>query len=438
MLSYYLKLSWLSVKRTPMLTALMIVAIGLGIGVSMTVLTVNYMMDKDPIPSKSYKLFHVQLYAYGKGHSNSRTSDGFGYQLTYQDAMNIHRSNIPIRKTRSLSTGFSVIPESKDEAPFLESARAVDSDFFSMFDIPFLFGSSWDNKVDANAKNFVVLGKTINDRVFKGANSVGKQINLNSVMYTVSGVIDEWQPAPRYYDLNNGSFNESEVIFVPFSLLPVHELPSWGNNNGWRTETINNYQDKLASEIMWNQYWVEIGSDETKAQYLEWLRGYIKEQQKFGRFQNEKADASLKNVIEWMKTNEVVSSDNSILVGLSFMFLAVCMINTVGLLLAKFLKRAPEVGVRRALGASRKEIFIQHLVDVAFIGLAGGALGLCLGQLGLLGVKSLYSSYSQLVYMDTTLIILAVVIALGSSVLAGMYPAWLICKTNPSVYLKVQ
>ncbi len=42
------------------------------------------------------------------------------------------------------------------------------------------------------------------------------------------------------------------------------------------------------------------------------------------------------------------------LVGLSFMFLAVCLLNMIGLLLAKFLGAAPVVGLRRALGASRK------------------------------------------------------------------------------------
>jgi putative ABC transport system permease protein len=416
----------------------MIVAIGLGIAVSMTVLTVNYMMDKDPIPSKSHQLYHVQLNTYGKGHSNSMTTDGYPFQLTYQDAMSIHRSTIPIRKTRSLSTGFSIVPATADKPPFMQAARAIDSDFFAMFKIPFIYGAVWNAKVDDIGENVVVIGKRLNERMFNGENSIGRQINLNSVMYTITGVIGEWQPAPRYYDLNNGNFNESESLFIPFSLLPVHELPSWGNNNGWRTETINTYQDKLMSEIMWNQYWVELSSDQMKQQYQHWLTGYISEQQKIGRFDGENAGASLKNVIEWMKQNNVVSSDNSILVGLSFMFLAVCMINTIGLLLAKFLRRAPEVGVRRALGASRREIFIQHLVDVALIGLMGGLLGLALGQLGLLGVKTLYSSYSQLVYMDTTLIVLAIGIALGSSVLAGMYPAWLICRTNPSVYLKIQ
>jgi len=438
MLKYYLKLSWLSIKRTPMLTLLMVCAIGLGISVTMTVLTVNYLMGKDPIPSKSGELFHVQLYTYGPGQNNAQTDDGFPYQLTYPDVMNLHESDIPTRKTRSLATGFSVIPDSPEQTPFMESARAIDADFFAMFKIPFIFGNVWDANVDKSARQVVVIGKSLNDRLFKGENSVGKELNLNTSKYTIVGVIDDWQPAPRFYDLNNGSFNDTEVIFVPFSLLPVLELPSWGNNNGWKTETINSYQDKLRSEIMWVQYWVELNTPAQVEEYRDYLAAYIDQQKQFERFQDEKAAAKLNNVIQWMEYNEVVSDDSSILVGLSFMFLAVCMINTIGLLLSKFLKRAPEVGVRRALGASRKEIFVQHLVDVSLIGLAGGLLGLALGQLGLLGVKELYSSYEQLVYMDTTLVLIAIAIALGSSLIAGLYPAWEICRTNPSVYLKTQ
>lgn len=438
MFKYYLKLSWLSIKRTPMLTALMVLAIGLGIGVSMTVLTVNYLMSKDPIPSKSSQLYSVQLYSYGKGHESGRTSDNFPVQITYPDSMNIHRSDIPLRKTRSVATGATVIPKSPEIAPFNKSIRAIDSGFFAMFDISFIYGNVWEQEVDTNASNVTVIGKALNDQLFNGENSLGRQINLDSISYTIVGVIDDWHPSPRFYDLNNGSFNDSEVIFIPFSLIPVNELDSWGNNNGWKSEVVESFQDKLRSEILWNQYWVELTSSEQVAQYKNWLEGYIIEQKKLGRFTHEKAAASLKDVKKWMEYNEVVSDDNSILVGLSFMFLAVCLINTIGLLLAKFLRRAPEVGVRRALGASRSEIFKQHLVDVGLIGLAGGLVGLAFGQLGLLGVKSLYSSYERLVHMDTTLIIMAIAIALGSSLVAGLYPAWLICRTNPSIYLKTQ
>ncbi len=421
-----------------MLTLLMILAIGLGIGVSMTVLTVNYLMGRDPIPQKSSVLYHIQLFTYGEGQSNGNSPDEFPYQVTYQDAMNLQESNIPTRKTRSLATGFSVIPVETNKPPFMESARAIDSDFFTMFDINFIYGSTWEKQTDTNAKKMAVISKSLNDELFNGKNSVGQQINLQKTLFTVVGVIDEWRPTPRFYDLNNGNFNSSERLFVPFSLLPVLELPSWGNNNGWKSEIINTYQDKLRSELLWNQYWVELNSQEQKIQYQNWLAGYIDEQKKLGRYTNKKAGASLRNVVQWLEYNKVVTNDSNILAGLAFMFLAVCMINTLGLLLAKFLRRAPEVGIRRALGASRKTIFFQHLVDVGLVGFAGGILGLGLSQIGLIGIKTLYGNYNKLVQMDLTLMLSALVIALCASIIAGMYPAWAICKTSPSIYLKLQ
>ena len=62
----------------------------------------------------------------------------------------------------------------------------------------------------------------------------------------------------------------------------------------------------------------------------------------------------------------------------SLLFLAVCAVNLVGLLLGKFLARAGEVGVRRALGASRADIFLQHVVECELVALVGGAIGLLL------------------------------------------------------------
>ncbi len=420
-----------------MLTALMVLAIGLGIAVSMTVLTVNYLMAQDPIPNKSLQLFQVQLYSFGEGNS-SNSKDGFPFQVTYQDAMGIHLSDIPTRKTRSLATGFSVIPNESEQTPFMEATRAIDSDFFKMFEIEFIYGKPWNKLIDTQAKNVVVISDNLNQQLFKGENSLGKTINLNQKIFTVVGVTKNWFPTPRYYDLNNGSFNDAERMFIPFSLLPVLEVPSWGNNNGWKNEVINTYQDKLNSETFWNQYWVELNSSQQIKDYRNWLEGYVKEQQKLGRFEHEKAGATFKNVLQWLDYNEVVSNDNSILVGLSFMFLLVCMINTLGLLLAKFLRRAPEIGVRRALGASRKSIFVQHLVDVGLIGSMGGLVGLGLGQLGLFAVEKLYRGYDQLVDMDLTLISVSILLALGASVVAGIYPAWIICRTNPSIYLKSQ
>src|SRR5439155_4986383 len=100
----------------------------------------------------------------------------------------------------------------------------------------------------------------------------------------------------------------------------------------------------------------------------------------------------LTNVGQWLKDQGVVQNDNRMLVGIAFAFLAVCLLNTVGILLAKFLNAAAIAGVRRALGASRRQIFMQHLIEVGVLAAAGALLGLVLGALGLWGVHALYTN----------------------------------------------
>jgi putative ABC transport system permease protein len=134
----------------------------------------------------------------------------------------------------------------------------------------------------------------------------------------------------------------------------------------------------------------------------------------------------------------VVRDDNRVLVGLSFMFLAVCLLNMIGLLLAKFLGAAPLVGLRRALGASRATIFRQHLIEVGVIGGCGGLLGIGMAALGLLGVRQLYENYNELTRLDLTMGLIALAIALASGLLAGLYPTWRVCRVQPATYLKTQ
>jgi len=437
MFAHYLDLSWRSFKSTPLVSVLMVLAIAVGIGITMTSLSVYHMMSMDPIPHKSGKLYHPQLNTLDDGR-NWGTPDNLPYQLTYQDAYNLSNAPVPALKTPSFRSGFSIHMNSPDVKPFVESARLVNRDFFEMFGLSFIYGGAWSLSDQRDATPVVVINAEINEKLFAGENSVGKLIYLDDMSFRVVGVIANWDIHIKYYDLNNGAFNEAEGLFIPFSIAATKEIDTWGNTNGWKHERVDTFQDKLNSEEFWVQFWVQLNTDEEKQEYGEFLMAYMQEQKSKGRFNREQLQYALRNVVDIMEYREVVSEDNRVLVGISFMFLIVCVANILGLLLAKFLRRAPEVGVRRALGASKRQVFYQHIVEVSMLGLMGGLLGIAIAQIGLWGIRSTYGYYSDLATMDFTMYLAAPAIALIASFVAGLYPAWLVCKTTPAIYLKSQ
>ncbi len=437
MFGYYLKLAMKSIRRNPILSLLMVTAIGLGIGASMTTVTVNYLMSSNPIPHKSEQLFYVQLDSWSP-HEPANEPNEPPDQVTWTDAINLMKAKAAFRQTAMASTGGVVVPEDKDNKPFMASIRLAFADFFPMFDTPFLYGSGWSSQADENRDYVVVISKSLNERVFGGEDSVGRSIEVVGKQFRVVGVVDEWILVPRFYDVTTGAFDETEEIFMPFYMKQELELSNGGNTNCWKSPEGEGFTAFLQSECVNYQMWVELRSDSEKQDYMNFLNNYVNEQKALGRFPRP-LNNRLSDVMEWMENQEVVADDARIMMSLSFMFLLVCLLNTIGLLLAKFTGKASEIGLRRAVGASRGDLFIQHLVETACIGIAGGLLGLGLALLGLQGIKTLYGEFVQnVVQLDMTMVAFALVLALVSSILAGIYPTWRACNIAPASQLKSQ
>jgi putative ABC transport system permease protein len=149
-------------------------------------------------------------------------------------------------------------------------------------------------------------------------------------------------------------------------------------------------------------------------------------------------NAQLYGLMDWLVTQHVVPDDLRLQLWLALGFLGVCMINIVGLLLAKFLRRSGEISVRRALGARKRDIFVQLGVESAVIGLAGGALGLLLAELGLWTVRQRPDGYAKLAQLDPSMLLATFALAILASVLAGLLPAWRACHVAPALQLKTQ
>jgi putative ABC transport system permease protein len=435
MFLYYLRLAMISIRRNPILSGLMVAAIGLGIGAFMTIVTINYSMSGNPIPEKSDVLFAVQL-------DNWDPNKAFyepNYpptQLTYLDAMALMKAKRAVRQTANSGAALVIEAQGGEAKPFSVRGRANFSDFFPMFNVPFIYGAGWDTGADDAREQVVVVSREINDRVFGGENSVGRTLRMSGHDFRVTGVIDNWNPAPKFYDLTTGAFNQTEEVFVPFNLIARLELTRSGNNNCWKMPDGAGLQAYLNSECVWIQYWAELRSEDAKADYLAFLDSYVGEQKLLGRFPRP-LNNDLHNVVEWIEYMEVVPDEARFLLAVASMFLLVCLLNTLGLLLAKFVGKAPEIGLRRALGASKRTLFIQHLVEASCIGVAGGLLGLALAWAGLRGIDALLAGHAaRLIEMDWVMVTTAVFMALLSSLVAGLYPTWRACNVAPATQLK--
>lgn len=437
MIRYYFWLSLKSIKSNPWLSGLMVVAIALGIGAFMTTYTIFHYMSGDPIPHKSDKLFVVQLDNWEESGWDT-DADLLPPHLTYRDARFLAEADQADYQTAMFTVVKAVRPQDPEIKPFRVSGLMTYSDFFPMFEPEFLYGSSWTREDDKNRSNVIVISRKLNDRIFGGQDSTGKYFQLGGNDYRVVGVLKDFEPRPKYYDLiNSDTFDDSEDFYLPFTLNDILKQRPAGNNSCWKAAPNPSYEGYLESECIWVGLWVQLNDNQKKQDYQQFIDNYVTEQKKLGRFPRP-LDNRLTDVMDWLEVRNVVTDDTHIQLWLSSTFLIVCLLNTVGLMLAKFLKSAGNVGVRRALGASRVQIFYQHIAESALLGFAGALLGLLFAWLGLSIIRSLTPDIAVLTQLDTTLTLFAFTVAIISSLLAGIYPTWRICQIAPARQLKSQ
>lgn len=434
MFSYYLDLALRSLRRNRVLTALMVLAIALGIGASMTTLTVLHVLSGDPLPGTSDTLFYPQI--------DPRDMDGYEpnkeppRQVTWTDGQNLMRAKRGDRQALMTGGAVPVQPAQSGMEPFYSDARYTTADFFPMFKVPFLYGHGWSAADDERKARVVVISRTLNDKLFGGKDSTGQTLRMKDLAFQVIGVLDTWRPNPHFYDVYMGNYAASEDVFVPLAASRDAHFDHNGSTDCWGTGG-GDQEHAETSPCVWLQFWVQLDSAAKVASYKEFLVHYSQEQKSLGRFERP-PNVRLPGLMEWMDINKVVPGDVRLQTWLAFGFLLVCLVNTVGLMLAKFLRRAGELGVRRALGASKREVFAQLLVESGVIGLAGGIGGLVLAFIGLWLVRLQPSNYASLAHLDLKMLMITFVLAIGSTLLAGLLPAWRACQITPALQLKSQ
>ncbi|NOU51012.1 ABC transporter permease [Pseudoalteromonas sp. JBTF-M23] len=445
MSKYYLRLAWISLYKSPILSALMILIIAIGIATSMVAYTVTDKISKHPIEHKADTILRLYLSSWNldqpyKEHQGKEEAPN---RISYRDAVNLTK----VHQESDLVNAQTLVAEHKAQTRTASQTTTqakmrfmytVNNTFFSMFDSPFLYGAPWSDEADVKGKFTIVISKVLNDELFNGQNSVGKHIILDDHVFTISGVLDTWAPVPKFFGYASFAFQRPHDLYIPFTTRVNAGLYS---RNAF-TYQCPQYPEEatfeliLNSECVWSSMWVELNQGEDRQAYHDLINRYDAQQKQLGRFPRA-LPSYTRTIEEYFVVEGVVPEYTGIARWIAFAFLVVCLLNCMSLLINKFHNKKGEIGLRRAIGASKQDIAFQFASETALLGLLGGIAGLVLAQLGLSGAQQAFSFLNDsIMQMDNFTLAMTLLFSIGLTCLFGLWPVYNAMHVQPSSQLK--
>ena len=437
MFGYYLDLALRSLKRSPGLTALMVLSVGIGVALAMSTWTLVHLMTRDPLPQKSAQIYFPTIDGLGPAwHATANIGDEPPDRLDYSTAMALLRDHRATYQSAIYLISATVTPRRQDQYPFNVVGYAVTDEFFSMVDVPFEHGSGWSSADEAGAAQVAVITAQLSESLFGPGNSVGRTLVVNGRVYRVVGVLSNWNPQPVFFDIDgvqglNGFATHPTELYLPFNTAVAAGLEPHGGKGCYKQPKTSSFMDLQSSNCAWLSYMVQLNTPTAAQSYKNYLEGLAR--QRFSWPPN----IRLRDLPAWLAYQQVVPDSFKMLHLIGVGLLIVCLVDTIGLLLAKFLRRSGEIGVRRALGAPRRAIYAQFLTEAALIGGVGGVLGIIFTWLAVAWIRAKYpSQWEPLAQLNSGLLALTLAVAIAATLLAALYPVWRAANVQPAWQIK--
>jgi putative ABC transport system permease protein len=272
---------------------------------------------------------------------------------------------------------------------------ATTPDFFAIREWDFAEGTSFTGDDLRTDTRVAVLGATTADKVFQNEGALGRSLTINGIPFQVIGVL---QPKGQGID----GRDQDDAIFVPITTGDSH---LWGQN---------------AFTGIVQVIYVKADSADTLDEATENIRSYLR--QRFKLPETAADNFAIRNLASIMQVATDTSNAFSMLLGaIASISLLVGAIGIMNIMLVNITERTREIGIRKAIGATKRQILTQFLLEAVVISCVGSFIGLVIGVGMGLGLQR-WASIT--VEFDATTALLALGVAIVIGIGSGLYPAY--------------
>ncbi len=287
------------------------------------------------------------------------------------------------------------------------SVSGVTASYESVRNFPVAFGDFISIDDENSAGRVAVIGSKVWESLF-GADvyPVGETIKINGIPFKVIGVLQSKGGS-------GGGTSEDEMVLVPLSTAHERLFPRYHNQHG----------DPLVTVI-----YVQVVNEESMSAASDQIANLLRDRHNI-QFQDED-DFTVINQQDLLSIFGEITGVLTIFLGaIAGISLLVGGIGIMNIMLVSVTERTREIGLRKAVGAKRRDILNQFLIESVIMSVIGGILGIGVGSLGAMIVSNLASG------LNATVTFQSVALATGFSAAVGLffgiYPATRAARLNP-------
>ncbi len=331
--------------------------------------------------------------------------------LKYNDALAIEKLSL-IKKTLPVTMGVDrIIYESESKKTTFIGVNANASD---IFDLPSVSGRNIDDGDVKSMARVVVLGSKTRQELFGEDDPIGKTIRIKKTNFRVIGALEEKGP--------QAFMSADESIYLPITTAQKLLLGS------------NHIQMIIAK--VWDENFIDEAITD--------IRLLLRQRHNIYNPEADPAKDDFK-VVSQKETIEMLSSITGILTTLLSSVAAISLlvggIGIMNIMLVSVTERTREIGLRKAVGATRKDILNQFLLEAIILTFSGGVIGILFGALISLGASLIFdymleTSWGFLLPMNA--VILGVGVSMAIGLVFGIYPARKASRLNPIEALRYE